>query len=230
MQAENLTVVSFNKKRLLIVDDEPTILSLFSLMFDSNKDKLEVVTSDSIASAINEYRKQKFDLVILDHNLPRATGITFIKETNANNIFYFSGNAIHPESVWPYKDNIIDIFQKPDTAEIYKSVIEFLGLEYKLYKSKIKLATTTEKERSDDSFKSSRQYRRDFKKQFGTNENEYIKGEDGLKIKIAKKLLKEQMAVLAVSIILKYKHRRNFQAFFKNKTRITPAEYRKQFK
>jgi len=154
--AENFRVVKA-KKRILIVDDDSTILATFALMFQSNKNDLEYVLADSVSTALEEYNKQKFDVIILDHNLPRAAGTTFIKKTNAPNVFYFSGGNIHPETVWPYKDNIISIFQKPDGGAVYKAVIEHIGIEYKPYKSKIKLATTTEEERCRDSCKTRRQ-------------------------------------------------------------------------
>lgn len=228
MVAENFKVVKFDDirkklKRLLIIDDDSAVLSTFSFMFDSNKDELEVVLVDSLKAAIDEYNKQKFDVIILDHHLPKGSGIIFIRQTNAKNVFYFSGGIIAPGSVWPFKDNIINIFQKPFADKIYKAVLEHLDLKCKPYK----IATTTEKERSQSSFKGDRQYQRDFKRMFGKNQQEYIKGENGAKINLAKTLLREGMTILAVSNVLKYPYRRNFQAFFKLKTGITPGEYRK---
>jgi len=231
MQAGNFRVVKSKKrlKKLLIIDDDSTILASFSLMFQSNKNDIDVITADSVSAALIEYNRYEFDVIILDHHLPRASGTTFIQKTNAKNVFYFSGGYIHPETVWPYKENIVSIFQKPDCVAIYKSVLEHLGLEYKPYKSKLSLITKTEEERSADSFKSRRQYRRDFKKQFGMNQNEYINGEDGVKIGWAKKLLREKMSVLIVANTLCYKYRQNFERFFKSKTGMTPGEYRKEY-
>lgn len=61
------------KKRVLIVDDEPKIRSIFSL-----KLKLagyEVVSTTSGAEAIELVRIQKFDVMLLDVLMPGVTGI-----------------------------------------------------------------------------------------------------------------------------------------------------------
>lgn len=217
------------KKMVLIVDDEQSILTIFSLIFESNADEIGIVIKSSMFEAIEEYKKQKFDAVILDHNLHDSLGLDFIEETDAKNVFYFSGKQIHPESVWPYKENIISVFQKPDAIKIYQAVLGHIGLEYKPYKSKVKFATTSEKESSEKSFKSTRQYRRDFKESFGEGHSEYVNGDNGAKINLAKKLLRELMSVDMVGIKIGHRYRKNFERFFVKKMGITPAQYRKQF-
>lgn len=228
MQADRLRMPMSNKK-ILIVDDESSVLTMLDFLFQSHKDQIESVLANNYAEAIEKYKSDSYDAVILDHNLHGRSGLDFIEETNADNVFYFSGGMIHPESVWPFKNNILNVFQKPEADILYQSVVKFLGIEYKPFQSKEEFAVTTQKEKSLMSSKCTSEFKKHFKKFMGKSHNAYVNGDDGVKINLSKKLLKEGYTVQMVSNRLRYSSRNNFDRFFKQKTGMTASAYRKKY-
>jgi len=61
---------------VLIVEDEPDVLSLLSDMFEHEKAK--VVTALTAEEALTELEKQKFDLYLIDVNLPKMNGLDLL--------------------------------------------------------------------------------------------------------------------------------------------------------
>ena len=64
-----------NKKRVLIVDDNPSILKILSLMLES--ENLEIRTANDGAEAldlITNEPKEKFDIIITDYQMPIVDG------------------------------------------------------------------------------------------------------------------------------------------------------------
>jgi CheY-like chemotaxis protein len=73
--------------RLLIVDDEPRILS--ALRRCLRREGFEIVTTDSTAEALNELEGEPFDLILSDHKMPGMTGLQLLQcaaERNPNAI------------------------------------------------------------------------------------------------------------------------------------------------
>jgi DNA-binding response OmpR family regulator len=66
-----------NKKRVLIVDDEPQIGRIFGLKL--KLDGYDVVTTSSGAEAIDFIKKQAFDIVLLDVLMPEVTGLDVLE-------------------------------------------------------------------------------------------------------------------------------------------------------
>jgi YesN/AraC family two-component response regulator len=214
------------KKEVLIIDDESSVLISFELLFDSYREFINIRTCSNINTALEYYRSMKFDAIIIDHNLQGKLGLEFIERSQANNVFYFSGKSIHPESIWPYKENIVDVFQKPRTDKIHKRVLSHLGVDFKPYLGKERTLNTSITDFASLSFKSPKSSQREFKSFYGVNSKDYKKEH---KIKLAKKLLREQYPISIVSQRCGFSYRRNFQRFFKELTSETPAEYKKRY-
>ena len=66
------------KKRVFVVDDEPSIRELVSDVLVLAG--LEIVTATDGLSALDMIRKEKFDLFILDINLPKIDGFTLLEK------------------------------------------------------------------------------------------------------------------------------------------------------
>jgi DNA-binding response OmpR family regulator len=61
-----------NKKRILVVDDEPDVLWLTSLRLE--KHGYEIITADNGRDAFERIRKEKPDMVLLDLIIPITYG------------------------------------------------------------------------------------------------------------------------------------------------------------
>ncbi len=71
--------ISGTPLRVLIVDDEPLILLVLSMLFKKNA---EVKTVTSAEEAINEIKMQYYDLCFLDVVLPGMNGLEAMKIIN----------------------------------------------------------------------------------------------------------------------------------------------------
>ena len=67
-----------NKKRVLVVDDEPLIVGVTHEFL--KEEDFEVSSADSAAKALEEMKKNPIDAVLLDIKLPDTDGLKFLKE------------------------------------------------------------------------------------------------------------------------------------------------------
>ena len=66
-----------DRPRILIVDDEPVVLTALQLAFEDMDWHIEVVTA--AAPALERSRKNPFDLIITDKNLPDMDGVALLR-------------------------------------------------------------------------------------------------------------------------------------------------------
>jgi DNA-binding NtrC family response regulator len=72
-------------KRILIVDDEAMVLFIFNDTLQSLGNTNEIITAQSGLEALNEFRKESFDLVITDLSMPGIDGVQLTEEIKALN-------------------------------------------------------------------------------------------------------------------------------------------------
>lgn len=66
--------------RLLIVDDEPAITRLLTMLLaDANVTQVTAAKSGKEARNFLEFRRNEFDIVICDWNMPDLTGLDLLK-------------------------------------------------------------------------------------------------------------------------------------------------------
>ena len=70
-------------KKILIVDDDRSILSIFEFIL--NKKKISCLVSDTRKKAIEIYNKNKIDLIFIDAKLKNDSGIGLFKLIKKNN-------------------------------------------------------------------------------------------------------------------------------------------------
>jgi DNA-binding response OmpR family regulator len=58
-----------NKKRIMVVDDEPDLISILEVVLEENR--FEVDTYDDPIIALKSYRAGVYDLLILDIKMPK---------------------------------------------------------------------------------------------------------------------------------------------------------------
>ena len=61
--------------RVLVVDDDPMVLFVFSDTLRDLGDAYEIVTAQSGLKALDEVKEEPFDLVITDLNMPDLNGV-----------------------------------------------------------------------------------------------------------------------------------------------------------
>jgi DNA-binding NtrC family response regulator len=61
--------------RILVVDDDPMVLFVFGDTLRELGDAYEIVTTQSGLKALSEVKKEPFDLVITDLNMPDLNGV-----------------------------------------------------------------------------------------------------------------------------------------------------------
>ena len=106
------------KKRILIVDDEPKILQLFSRILEKENREIHTVLSGS--EALNLIKTMPFDLVLLDLKMPGMDGadtLRAIREIDINVPIYIVTafeNEFHDKLKEISKDGIsFEILAKP---------------------------------------------------------------------------------------------------------------------
>ena len=70
-------------KNILVVDDEHDVLNVLGRFFERLGHKAEI--SDSWEIALAKYEQEKFDLVILDVNMPGMDGFQVAKQIRSRN-------------------------------------------------------------------------------------------------------------------------------------------------
>ena len=84
-----------NKPRVLLIDDEPDILEVMSMML--TRDGFEISLAASGEEALGILKSHVFDVVVCDFMMPKMDGITMLKKVRANKDYtpyiFFSGNA-----------------------------------------------------------------------------------------------------------------------------------------
>ena len=79
-------MASQQKLRILVVDDDPSVLQLVSALLE--RSEIEPLTAQNASQAAAILRQQPLpDLVILDLMLPEISGIDFLKQIRAKSIF-----------------------------------------------------------------------------------------------------------------------------------------------
>ncbi|MDW7695007.1 response regulator [Flammeovirgaceae bacterium SG7u.111] len=113
------------KIRCLIVDDEPLALDVLQTFIDK-LDQLELVgRCQNAVEAYNTLRTEQVDLMFLDIQMPKLTGIEFVKSINNPPKIIFT-TAYRDYALEGYELNAIDYLLKPISFERFlKAVNKF---------------------------------------------------------------------------------------------------------
>lgn len=109
--------------RCLIVDDEPLAIEIIE-SYTNRLDYLEVVSTCSNAiQAFEILQKEKIDLLFLDIQMPKLTGIDFIK-TLQNPPKVILTTAYRDYAIESYELNVVDYLLKPISFERFLIAIQ----------------------------------------------------------------------------------------------------------
>jgi DNA-binding response OmpR family regulator len=113
------------KLRILGVDDEPLIGESIAYVLEAPNRKIVVAKDGQEALALAA--KEKFDVIITDHRMPRSGGLELVRKLRARNyagkIIVLSG-YLSPENIGTYEELAVDeVVGKPfDSTELREVV------------------------------------------------------------------------------------------------------------
>ena len=134
MYTDSTTTNNTNKpRRILIVDDEPDIISVFKMVLEMND--FEVDTYNDPLSALANFKQNAYDLVILDIRMPHINGFELYKkirtvDDKVNVCFMTAFDDYRQEfkKSFPMLDEIKCFIRKPNAIEdLVKHVATILG-------------------------------------------------------------------------------------------------------
>jgi two-component system, OmpR family, phosphate regulon response regulator PhoB len=108
------------KARVLVVDDDPDIRDVVSAMLEAVG--LSVITADSGERALERARTEPVDLLVLDWNLPRMTGLDVCRALRQEPalatlpVLFLSANAASQDMVEAFAGGADDYVVKPFRA------------------------------------------------------------------------------------------------------------------
>lgn len=106
-------------KRILVIDDEPDLLSLVSLML--NREGAEVITAQDGNEGLMQLDKEQPDLVLLDILMPGITGYetcSRITETSKTPVIFLSALTETNDIVTGLNQGALDYVTKPFTPQV----------------------------------------------------------------------------------------------------------------
>lgn len=134
MYTDSTTTNNTNKpRRILIVDDEPDIISAFKMVLEMND--FEVDTYNDPLSALANFKQNAYGLVILDIRMPHINGFELYKkirtvDDKVNVCFMTAFDDYRQEfkKSFPMLDEIKCFIRKPKAIEdLVKHVATILG-------------------------------------------------------------------------------------------------------
>lgn len=85
MVVSNIRSASKFKQTVLIIDDQPTVLSIHAAIIKSLKLNLNVVTMTNPAEALTWMSKRQVDLIVTDFRMMNMNGMEFVETINRTN-------------------------------------------------------------------------------------------------------------------------------------------------
>jgi len=119
------------RKRILVVDDNPTVLFVFHDTLKNLGSSYEVMTTESGLQALNEVKEEPFDLVITDLNMPDLNGVELtkaIRQTSpGTTVVWITAYGCHSMSSAAARLEVHGCYDKPlEVDEILQVVREAL--------------------------------------------------------------------------------------------------------
>jgi YesN/AraC family two-component response regulator len=120
--------VKKKKLNILAVDDEPIIGESIASILEAADRKIVVASDGQEALALAA--KQKFDIVITDHRMPRSGGLELVRKLRQRDyqgkVVILSG-YLSPENIGTYEELAVDeVVGKPFTSEDLRDVVDAL--------------------------------------------------------------------------------------------------------
>lgn len=129
-ESSSINIVSCNKKRILLVDDEPDITFTYKMALENSR-LFEVYTFNDPLKAVVNFRVHFYDLVISDIKMPEMNGFIFCRKLKEmdNNIRICFLSASEEEIYHQYNEELelASYLKKPTSIiELIKQINSIL--------------------------------------------------------------------------------------------------------
>ncbi|MCC0643269.1 MULTISPECIES: response regulator transcription factor [unclassified Clostridioides] len=114
-------------EKILVVEDD-TILNK-TLSYNLNEERYMVISKFTAISALESIAKHKFDLIILDVNLPDKSGFDLCKKIKENYdipIIFLTANDMDYDMIKGYELGALDYITKPFNINVFKQKVRAL--------------------------------------------------------------------------------------------------------
>lgn len=121
--------MSEGKKKILIVDDEPEMVE--ELAFLLKKENYLVVGAFDGRQAIKRFKKEYFDLVLLDIKMPKVSGLEVFREMKNIHfkvpVIIITGSFAKNRANQAVQEGVEDVLYKPfDIDELLKKIKKYI--------------------------------------------------------------------------------------------------------
>ncbi|MCC0664525.1 response regulator transcription factor [Clostridioides sp. ZZV15-6597] len=114
-------------EKILVVEDD-TILNK-TLSYNLNEERYMVISKFTAISALESIANHKFDLIILDVNLPDKSGFDLCKKIKENYdipIIFLTANDMEYDMIKGYELGALDYITKPFNINVFKQKVRAL--------------------------------------------------------------------------------------------------------
>ncbi len=78
--------ISEKEIKMLLVDDDPTFLKQFEVIFSKENELIDTVTATSPEEGLELVSSEDFDIIVADYKMPRMSGVAFLKKIRAEGL------------------------------------------------------------------------------------------------------------------------------------------------
>jgi len=120
-------------KKILIVDDEPVVVTLLKSRVESHGFKVEIATEG--ASALEKAKEWRPDLILLDIVMPDMDGFEICRRLKATKelasipVVLFTASQETQLEELARKAGAVKVIKKPFVEQVFKAISEILGAE-----------------------------------------------------------------------------------------------------
>ncbi|MDZ4245536.1 MAG: response regulator, partial [Dehalococcoidia bacterium] len=117
-----------NAKKILVVDDEPTVRQFLSDFL--SKEGYKIDTADNGTEALKKMKSKKFNLVLLDIKLPGMSGLDIYQKiektlpTLSDKVIFITGDVMGAETDYLFTNKKVPCITKPFDIEKLKQAIK----------------------------------------------------------------------------------------------------------
>jgi len=117
-----------NRKKVLIVDDNPVMIDIVKMALESDYD---IVAANDGLEGINLAKSEKPDVIIMDVMMPNVSGIELLRmlvsddETKDIPVIVFTASHFDPstEMLFRVEKNVKSFLRKPTTVDVLRQQV-----------------------------------------------------------------------------------------------------------
>ncbi len=145
--------------RVLHVDDQPDFAELTATFLERERDRFEIKTARSAGDGLDHLRREEFDCIVSDYDMPRQNGIEFLEsvreEYAAIPFILFTGKGSEEIASDAISAGVTDYLQKGSGTGKYTVLANRISNAVEQYRSRQAVQETEQKlselaERTDD--------------------------------------------------------------------------------